>query len=100
MTPEPPAFLGCAPTGGPASLTQFKRWVTGLVEILLSRRNPILAVMEEKLMLRQCLAYLLIHVWPLRSVFELCYALIPAYCLLADSAFLPKVIRSASVGST
>ncbi|CAD5167072.1 unnamed protein product [Musa acuminata subsp. malaccensis] len=90
MTPEPPAFLGCAPTGGPASLTQFKRWATGLLEILLSRRSPILAVMEEKLMLRQCLAYLLILVWPLRSVFELCYALLPAYCLLADSAFLPK----------
>ncbi|XP_009416905.2 cellulose synthase-like protein H1 [Musa acuminata AAA Group] len=90
MTPEPPAFLGCAPTGGPASLTQFKRWATGLLEILLSRRSPILAVMEEKIMLRQCLAYLLILVWPLRSVFELCYALLPAYCLLADSAFLPK----------
>ncbi|CAL9135347.1 unnamed protein product, partial [Musa textilis] len=90
MTPEPPAFLGCAPTGGPASLTQFKRCATGLLEMLLSRKSPILAVMEEKLTLRQCLAYLLFLVLPLRSVFELSYALLPAYCLLADSAFLPK----------
>ncbi|URD79430.1 cellulose synthase-like protein [Musa troglodytarum] len=90
LTPEPPAFLGCAPTGGPASMTQHKRWATGLLEILLSRRSPILAVMEEKLTLRQCLGYLLILIWPLRSVFELCYALLPAYCLLAGSAFLPK----------
>ncbi|URE38655.1 cellulose synthase-like protein [Musa troglodytarum] len=90
MTPEPPAFLGCAPTGGRASLTQFKRCATGLLEMLLSRKSPILAVMEEKLTLRQCLAYLLFLVLPLRSVFELSYALLPAYCLLADSAFLPK----------
>jgi hypothetical protein len=27
---NPPAFLGSAPTGGPASLTQYKRWATGL----------------------------------------------------------------------
>ncbi|KAJ8458327.1 hypothetical protein OPV22_031253 [Ensete ventricosum] len=90
LTPEPPAFLGCAPTGGPASLTQHKRWATGLLEILLSRRSPILAVMKEKLMFRQCLGYMFFLVWPPRSVVELCYALLPAYCILADSAFLPK----------
>ncbi|RZR76675.1 hypothetical protein BHM03_00001552 [Ensete ventricosum] len=91
LTPEPPAFLGCAPTGGPASLTQHKRWATGLLEILLSRRSPILAVMKEKLMFRQCLGYMFFLVWPPRSVVELCYALLPAYCILADSAFLPKL---------
>ncbi|RRT75638.1 hypothetical protein B296_00005757 [Ensete ventricosum] len=91
LTPEPPAFLGSAPTGGPASLTQHKRWATGLLEILLSRRSPILAVMKEKLMFRQCLGYLFFLVWSPRSVVELCYALLPAYCILADSAFLPKL---------
>ncbi|THG13576.1 hypothetical protein TEA_007839 [Camellia sinensis var. sinensis] len=32
-SPDPPAFLGCAPPGGPGSMTQQKRWSTGLLEI-------------------------------------------------------------------
>uniref|UniRef100_A0ACD5UWW7 Uncharacterized protein n=1 Tax=Avena sativa TaxID=4498 RepID=A0ACD5UWW7_AVESA len=87
----PPAFLGCAPTGGPASLTQFKRWATGLLEILISRNSPILGAIFRRLQLRQCLAYLIIHVWPVRAPFELCYALLGPFCLLTNQFFLPKV---------
>ncbi|PKI62218.1 hypothetical protein CRG98_017352 [Punica granatum] len=61
-SPDPPAFLGCAPTGGPASLNQMKRWSTGLLEILVSKSIP-----------------------------ELIYALLPAYCIITNSHFLPKV---------
>ncbi|TVU14499.1 hypothetical protein EJB05_37973 [Eragrostis curvula] len=90
LNPNPPAFLGSAPTGGPASLTQYKRWATGLFEIILSKNNPILLSIYKHLEFRQCLAYLFMDVWPLRSVFELCYALLGPYCLLANQSFLPK----------
>ncbi|KDP30772.1 hypothetical protein JCGZ_13715 [Jatropha curcas] len=89
--PDPPAFLGCAPSGGPTSMTQQKRWATGLLEILVSKRNPIFATIFGKLQLRQCLAYLWIFLWGLRSIPELCYMVLPAYCIITNSNFLPKV---------
>ena len=91
MNINPPAFLGDAPTGGPASLTQYKRWATGLQEIILNRNNPILLCISKHLEFRQCLAYLVLDVWPLRVPFELCYTLLGPYCLLANRYFLPKV---------
>ncbi|WVZ85643.1 hypothetical protein U9M48_032543 [Paspalum notatum var. saurae] len=90
LNPDPPAFLGGAPTGGPASLTQYKRWATGLLEIIFSRNNPILVCVSKHLEFRQCLAYLVIDVWALRAPFEMCYALLGPYCLLANQSFLPK----------
>ncbi|KAF8667434.1 hypothetical protein HU200_053122 [Digitaria exilis] len=90
LNPNPPAFLGAAPTGGPASLTQYKRWATGLLEIIVSRNNPILLSISKHLEFRQCLGYLVIDVWPLRAPFELCYALLGPYCLLSNQSFLPK----------
>ncbi|KAK3142617.1 hypothetical protein QOZ80_4BG0348990 [Eleusine coracana subsp. coracana] len=87
---DPPAFLGSAPTGGPASLTQYKRWTTGLFEILLSKNNPILSSILERLEFRQCLGYLVVYLWPVRAPFELCYALLGPYCLLANQSFMPK----------
>jgi cellulose synthase/poly-beta-1,6-N-acetylglucosamine synthase-like glycosyltransferase len=89
---EPPAFLGSAPTGGPASLTQYKRWTIGLCEILLSKNNPILLSIFKRLEFRQCLGYLVFYIWSVRAPFELCYALLGPYCLLANQSFLPKVI--------
>ncbi|KAG6488916.1 hypothetical protein ZIOFF_050171 [Zingiber officinale] len=87
---DPPAFLGSAPVGGPASLTQHKRWATGLLEILVSKKNPVVSVITKELMLRQYLAYLILLVWAVRSIVEVCYALLPAYCLLSNSTFLPN----------
>ncbi|KAF9609228.1 hypothetical protein IFM89_014422 [Coptis chinensis] len=94
-TPDPPAFLGCAPSGGPACLTQQKRWATGLLEILVSGNSPIVATIEGNLRLRQCLGYLYINTWGLRSIPELCYTILPAYCLLTNKSFLPKVSEHA-----
>ncbi|XP_011047235.1 PREDICTED: cellulose synthase-like protein H1 [Populus euphratica] len=90
-TPDPRAFLGCAPPGGPISMTQQKRWATGLLEILISRRSPIVATVTARLQFRQCLVYLSFLTWGLRSIPELCYAVLPAYCTITDSSFLPKV---------
>ncbi|KAL3714737.1 hypothetical protein ACJRO7_006612 [Eucalyptus globulus] len=89
-SPNPPAFLGCAPSGGPASMTQQKRWATGLLEVLLSKRSPIYGTLFTHLHFRQCLAYLWILIWALRSIPEFLYALLPAYCIMTNSHFLPK----------
>ncbi|XP_034701264.1 cellulose synthase-like protein H1 [Vitis riparia] len=89
--PDPPAFLGCAPSGGPAALTQQKRWATGLLEILFSKNSPFIAAFTAKLQFRQCLAYVWLTSWALRSIPELCYLALPAYCIMAGSHFLPKV---------
>jgi len=90
-TPDPSAFLGCAPSGGPAAMIQQKRWATGMLEILLSKNCPIFATLFGKLQFRQCLAYLWLFSWGIRSVPELCYAALPAYCIITNSFFLPQV---------
>ncbi|KAK3404472.1 hypothetical protein EUGRSUZ_K00778 [Eucalyptus grandis] len=96
-SPNPPAFLGCAPSGGPASMTQQKRWATGLLEVLVSKKNPIYGTLFVQLHFRQCLAYLWLLIRALRSIPEFLYALIPAYCIMTNSHFLPKGQEPASV---
>ncbi|KAJ4831923.1 hypothetical protein Tsubulata_043807 [Turnera subulata] len=90
-TPHPEGFLGCSPSGGPNSMTQQKRWATGLLEVLFSKRSPIIATITARLQFRQCLGYLWILIWGLRSIPELGYALLPAYCIITNSTFLPQV---------
>ncbi|KAL6135226.1 hypothetical protein ACLB2K_067454 [Fragaria x ananassa] len=89
--PDPPAFLGDAPTGGPASMTQQKRWATGLLVILLSKNCPLFGLLLANLQFRQCLGYFTILSWGLRSVPDLCYAALPAYSIITNSHFLPKI---------
>ncbi|OMO88928.1 Cellulose synthase [Corchorus olitorius] len=91
LMPKPPAFLGCAPSGGPATMTQQKRWATGLLEILVGRNSPIFGFLKGKLQFRMLLVYLWLLSWGLYSVPELLYATLPAYCIIANSQFLPKV---------
>ncbi|MQL76730.1 hypothetical protein Taro_009128 [Colocasia esculenta] len=90
---DPPGFLGNAPVDGPASMTQIKRWSTGLLEVVVGRNSPLLATLAGELRFRQCLCYLSLNVWALRSLPELCYALLPPYCVMADTSFLPKVSK-------
>lgn len=92
LTPEPPAFTGISPPSWcPGAMIHQKRAATGLLEIFFCKRNPIIATLTDKLQFRTCLAYLWFLVWGFHSIFELCYAVLPAYCLLTDSPFLPKV---------
>lgn len=93
-SPNPHAFLGCGPSDFPVAIRQQKRWAMGLLEILFSEYNPILATITGKLQFRQCLAYLWILIWGLRSIPELCYVALPAYCIITNSSFLPKVMQS------
>nr|GMC77090.1 cellulose synthase-like protein H1 [Ipomoea batatas] len=95
--PDPPGFLGSAPTGGPGALTQQKRWATGLMEILICKKSPIISTLFERLQFRQYLAYLWVMVWPIRPIFEICYALLPAYCIINNSHFQPKLNEGAII---
>ncbi|KAM7269968.1 hypothetical protein ACFE04_029182 [Oxalis oulophora] len=93
-SPEPPAFLGCAPSNGPDSMKQQKRWATGILEILFTKNNPILLTLNAKLQVRQCLAYLwIMSGYAASSIPELGYSLLPAYCIITNSTFLPKVSK-------
>ncbi|KAL9259096.1 Cellulose synthase-like protein [Drosera capensis] len=90
-SPKPDGFQGSAPADGPAILTQQKRWTTGLLESLCSELSPPLGVIFGKLQLRTCLAYLWCFTWGLRSIPELFYIVLPAYCIITGSTFLPKI---------
>lgn len=94
-TPSPSGFLGLCPSSGPISLLQQKRWSTGLLEILFSSKSPLVFVLKEKLQFRQCLAYIWILSWAIRSLFVVAYSILPAFCILNNSHFLPKVNESA-----
>lgn len=91
VSPEPPAFLGCMPPGGPEAMLQQRRWATGLLEILFTKQNPLIGIFCKKIRFRQRLAYLYLFTWGLRSIPELFYCLLPAYCVLHNSPLFPKV---------
>ncbi|XP_062106078.1 cellulose synthase-like protein H1 isoform X2 [Humulus lupulus] len=95
--PNPPGFLGIVPTSGPISMSQVKRWITGLLQILFSKNSPIFATLHAKLQFRQCLTYIWILIWGLRSIPTLCYAILPAYCIITNSSYLPKAHEPAMV---
>lgn len=86
------SILGLRTNGWTACLTHFKRWATGLFEILISQNNPLLLSIFKHLQFRQCLAYLTLYVWAVRGFVELCYELLVPYCLLTNQSFLPKVL--------
>eukprot|EP00253_Pinus_taeda_P026601 PITA_26601 len=86
--PEQPAFLGNAPSNGPDSLVQQKRWATGLLEIFVTNLCPFLNI-HKNIMLRQRMMYIYCNLWGIWSVATFCYALLPAFCLLSGKSFLP-----------
>lgn len=91
LLPNPPAFLGLALTGGPEALTQRKRWVTGSLEILVSKNSSLLAFYFTRLSLKQRLAYIYFLIRSLYAIPKLTYAILPAYVILTNSHFLPSV---------
>ncbi|KAK2649250.1 hypothetical protein Ddye_016739 [Dipteronia dyeriana] len=88
--PDPPAFLGCAPSSLISVIIQQIRWSTGVLEILFSKNNPISVTLTTNLQFRQGMAYLWNFTWGLRSIPEFCYATLSAYCIITNSNFLPK----------
>ncbi|KAH9307453.1 hypothetical protein KI387_035364, partial [Taxus chinensis] len=88
--PEEPGFMGCVPGSGPDSLVQQKRWATGLLEVFVSKSCPFLGI-KRSITLRQRMAYAYFNLWAICSLPVLCYAILPALCLLHGKSFLPKV---------
>ncbi|XP_017240204.1 cellulose synthase-like protein H1 [Daucus carota subsp. sativus] len=88
---EPASFLRCAASTVPGTMIQSKRWATVPLEIFLSSMRPISDTLNGNLSLRQCLAYMWLLTWSLRSIPELVYSLLPAYCIISGSRFLPEV---------
>ncbi|CAB78571.1 cellulose synthase like protein [Arabidopsis thaliana] len=89
ISPDPPAFIGSTPTLGLEAIVQQRRWATGAIEVLFNKQSPFMGMFHGKIKFRQRLAYF----WALmclRSIPELIYCLLPAYCLLHDSALFPK----------
>ncbi|XP_029131074.1 cellulose synthase-like protein H1 isoform X2 [Cajanus cajan] len=89
-SPDPMAFMGCSPQDNLGQMAQHKRWSSGLFDIFLSSHCPIFGTLFGKLQFRECLAYIWLTNWALRSVPEICYALLPAYCIFTNSSFLPN----------
>nr|AAC25943.1 putative cellulose synthase [Arabidopsis thaliana] len=89
ISPDTPAFLGSMPAGVPEALLQQRRWATGWIEILFNKQSPLRGLFSKKIRFRQRLAYLCI-ITCLRSIPELIYCLLPAYCLLHNSTLFPK----------
>ncbi|MED6182630.1 hypothetical protein PIB30_030369 [Stylosanthes scabra] len=87
---DPIAFMGCTAQDSIVQVGQYQRWASGLLEVFLGKNCPILCTLFGKLQFRQCLAYIWLTTWALRSVPETCYALLPAYCIISNSHFLPK----------
>ncbi|KAL5081999.1 hypothetical protein RYX36_010420 [Vicia faba] len=89
---DPIAFKGCSPQDNIVNMIQQKRWVSGLSDILLSKHNPIFGFLYGKIQFRQALGYVWFMSWGVRSVPEICYAVLPAYCIITNSSFMPKKI--------
>ena len=90
-TPDTIAFTGCAPGGLHSTTVQQKRWASGLTEAFFGKYSPILCTLVGKIQFRAGLSYCWLSSWALRSVCEVCYAALPAYCLITNTNFLPKV---------
>ncbi|QCE09538.1 cellulose synthase A [Vigna unguiculata] len=89
-TPDPIAFTGCAPRGLLSSMVQQKRWATGLTVVFFGKHSPIMGMIFGKIQFRAGLSYSWLANWGLRSVFEVCYALLPPYCIITDTSIFPK----------
>lgn len=80
-------------------MLQQRRWGTGMLEILFNKQSPLIGLFHRKIRFRQRLAYLYLQSWALRSIPELFYCLLPAYCLLHNSTLFPKVYIYISLNS-
>ncbi|CAN8232009.1 unnamed protein product [Cochlearia groenlandica] len=89
ISPNPPAFLGSTPSVGLETIVQQQRWATGSIEVLFNKQSPFIGFFRRKIRFRQRLAYLWVLMC-LRSIPELIYCLLPAYCLLNNFALYPK----------
>lgn len=95
--PNPNFFYGLLTSTYHSHMAQQKRWASGLFDILLSKFCPVFGTLFGKLELRQWLAYVWFTSSALRSIPEICYVALPAYCIITNTSFLPKVRQIISI---
>jgi len=98
-TPEPTAFTGCAPRGLLTTMIQQKRWSSGLTVVFFSKHSPVMGTLFGKIQFRAGLSYCWLTNWGLRSVFEVSYAALVAYCIITNTSIFPKVRYSLSIST-
>ncbi|XP_019447721.1 PREDICTED: cellulose synthase-like protein B4 isoform X1 [Lupinus angustifolius] len=89
-TPDPVPFTGCAPRGLISTMVQQKRWASGLTVVFFSKHSPVMCSLFGKVQFRSGLSYCWLTNWGLRSVFEVTYAVLPVYCIITNTNFLPQ----------
>jgi len=98
-TPEPTAFTGCAPGGLLTTMIQQKRWSSGLTVVFFSKHSPVMGTVFGKIQFRAGLSYCWLTNWGLRSVFEVSYAALVAYCIITNTSIFPEVRCSHSIST-
>ncbi|CAH2079069.1 unnamed protein product [Thlaspi arvense] len=89
ICPDQPAFLGSTPSVGLETIVQQRRWGTAGIEVLFTRHSPLAGMFRRKIRFRQRIGYFWV-LMSLRSIPELFYCFLPAYCLLHSSTIFPK----------
>ncbi|KAK2370181.1 cellulose synthase protein H1 [Trifolium repens] len=89
-TPDQTAFMGCAPGGFLTTMIQQKRWSSGLTVVFFSKHSPVMGILFGKIQFRAGLSYCWLTNWGLRSVFEVSYAALVAYCIITNTSIFPK----------
>ncbi|KAL2902924.1 Cellulose synthase-like protein G2 [Bienertia sinuspersici] len=88
--PERAAFLGDSPVTLNDILGQCKRWMIGLLDVLLSRRSP-MTYGIRKLGLFTSFTYTIYAIWPLLCIPMTIYAFIPQLALLHGISIFPEI---------
>ncbi|CAK8535497.1 unnamed protein product [Lathyrus sativus] len=89
-TPDQTAFTGCAPGGLLTTMVQQKRWASGLTVVFFGKHSPVMGILFGKIQIRAGLSYCWLTNWGLRSVFEVCYAALVAYCVITNTGIFPN----------
>ncbi|RDY01531.1 Cellulose synthase-like protein H1, partial [Mucuna pruriens] len=89
-TPDPIAFTGCAPRGLPSTMIQQKRWASGLTVVFFGKHSPVMGMLFGKIQFRAGLSYFWLTNWGLRGIFQLCYAVLPPFCIITNTSIFPK----------
>ncbi|KAK7375197.1 hypothetical protein VNO78_35890 [Psophocarpus tetragonolobus] len=89
-TPNPIAFTGCAPGGLSSTMVQQKRWASGITVVFFGKHSPLMGMLFGKIQFRAGLSYFWLTNWGLRGPFEVCYAALPAYCIVTNTNIFPK----------
>ncbi|KHN44862.1 cellulose synthase-like protein H1 isoform X2 [Glycine soja] len=89
-TPDPIPFTGCAPRGFISTMVQQKRWASGLTVVFFGKHSPVMGMLFGKIQFRAGLSYFWLTNWGSRGPFQVCYAALPAYCIITNTNIFPK----------